>query len=337
MQNGPLVSVIIPYFNASETLRTCLESVYRSTYKNIQLITVDDGSTDDTYRTIADLPCHHIALGRQSGAATARNVGAHAAEGEILFFLDADVLMLEDTIGQVVQTLADDQDLSAVFGEYTIKTYPNNFTTVYKNMIHHYTHQTSSEQAVTFWCGCGAIYTKAFRRVGMFDESYSSASVEDIDLGYRLHQAGYRIRLNKSIRVTHCKKYSALSLIRSDVMNRAIPWTKLMARNNIFRADLNLKWNNIASGLLIGIFILWFAYALFFSHPWEMLYLVAALLAGFGILNFGILFYVARKKGPVFMLGFAGMYIITYLYSILGFGLGLLLYAKDKIQAKERV
>ena len=337
MPDDPLVSVVVPYFNAAATLRQCLDSVYRSEYPNLQVIAVDDGSADGTYAAVADLPCHHVALPRQSGAAVARNVGADAADGEILLFLDADVIVSPDTIRRAVEALAADPDLTAAFGEYTAETVPTNFASVYKNLIHHYTHQTSREDAASFWCGCGAIRARAFRRVGGFDESYAAASVEDIELGYRLHAAGCRIRLDKSIRVTHVKRYTVASLIRSDVRFRAIPWTKLMARRNFFRADLNLKVHNVLSGLALVVFLCWLVGAAPSADPGDAAWIAGVTLALYVALNAGILLFVARRKSPLFLLGFAAMYMVTYLYSVVGFALGLALYVRDRVEGKDRV
>jgi GT2 family glycosyltransferase len=328
--------VVVPYFNAAATLRDALTSILGSDYDRLQVIAVDDGSTDGTYATVADLPCHHVALERQSGAAVARNVGAHAAEGEVLFFLDADVIVRPDTIRRAAQALAE-EELAAVFGEYTAETVPTNFASVYKNLIHHYTHQTSRPDAASFWCGCGAIRTKVFRRVGGFDESYAAASVEDIELGYRLHAAGHRIRLDKAVRVTHLKRYTIVSLVRSDVKYRAIPWTKLMARRNFFRPDLNLRFRNILSAFLLVVFLWWVAWALPGADRRELAWIVGGTLAAYVFLNAGILAFVARRKGPFFLCLFALMYAVTYLYSVVGFALGIALHLRDRFEGKDRV
>jgi hypothetical protein len=84
-----------------------------------------------------------------------------------------------------------------------------------------------------------------FRALRGFDES--KRALEDIEFGYRLHRAGYRIRLVKDLQFTHLKTYTLTSLVRSDVLNRAIPWTQLMLQHRIFRNDLNTKSNHVAS------------------------------------------------------------------------------------------
>ena len=329
-----MVSIIIPYYNAAETLRQAVESVCRTDYPNYEIITVDDGSEDDSFETIADLPCIHVRNTQRSGAAVTRNIGAQACSGSILFFMDADVVMLPDTLRRAVRNFNDDDGLAAVFGEYTLDTVPGNFVSQYKNMVHHYTHQTSDEQAATFWSGCGAIRTDIFHLIGRFNEGYSAASVEDIELGYRLYQNKQRIRLDKSIRVTHAKRYTLWSLIKSDLVYRAIPWTKLMARRGIFRADLNLKPHNIFSGIILAILIPWaiFVSAKYLHELWYLLPAMAFLMLL--LLNIDIFSYVYRFKGLRFLFCFVIMYTVTYIYSLLGFALGLLLYVTDVIRGR---
>ena len=69
--------------------------------------------------------------------------------------------------------------------------------------------QNSNADANTFWAGCGAIRRSVFKDVGGFDEKkYKKPSIEDIDLGYRLSQKGYKIFLDKDIQVKHLKSWN---------------------------------------------------------------------------------------------------------------------------------
>ena len=156
-QQYPLVSIIIPYFNARETIRLTVESLLQSGYPGLEIICVDDRSDDGTQETISDFPVAHVCMVRRSGAAVARNTGASRASGEILFFIDADVAAMPDTIFKMAETFTTDPSVDACFGEYTALPITGNFATTYKNLVHHYTHQSSRPEAHTFWCGCGAI------------------------------------------------------------------------------------------------------------------------------------------------------------------------------------
>ena len=335
-QSTPLVSVIIPYNNATNTIARTLQSIAGSSYTNYEVITVDDRSDDDSSNVVLKYPGTHLSMIRRSGAAMARNEGVKASVGDILFFVDADVTIQESTIKEIVSTFRNNPDISACFGEYTPLPHGDNFPTIFKNLVHHFTHQNSSERAHTFWCGCGAILRDAFLQVSGFDESFLAASVEDIDLGYRLSENGMRILLNKRLRVTHGKQYTFTSLIKSDVFNRAIPWTKLMASKNIFVADLNLKWNNILSALMIFILPpLFFAAGV--SFGWERIWWTPILLVvAYIILNAKIIGFVIKQKGFLFSIAFFLMYSFTYVYSSIGFAMGVAAFIKDKLLGKDK-
>lgn len=330
----PLVSIIVPFHNAADTLFRTLESIYQSTYTRYEIITIDDRSTDSSSDQVAEQPGIHLAMIHRSGAASARNEGVRASSGDILFFVDADVTVLPDTIGEVVATLDNNPDTAACFGEYTPLPFGNNFATVYKNLVHHFTHQTARSNATTFWCGCGAIRREAFEQVGGFDDSFVAASVEDIDLGYRLSAAGMNILLNKRLQVTHGKRYTLTSLIRSDLFHRAIPWTKLMASRNIFTADLNLKWTNIVSGLML-FFVPPLIVACGITFGWQRIWwAVLAVVAVYLSLNAKIFRFVIQQKGLLFFLAFFLMYTVTYIYSCIGFAFGIAGYIKDRLLGK---
>jgi glycosyltransferase involved in cell wall biosynthesis len=88
---SPLVSVIVPCHNAAPFIREAVESVLSQTHQNIQVIVVDDGSTDDSVDRIADLRDRiEVIQQPNSGPAVARNAGLEAAKGEMIAFLDAD-------------------------------------------------------------------------------------------------------------------------------------------------------------------------------------------------------------------------------------------------------
>jgi len=331
----PRITVIVPFYNAATTLAACLESILAGDYPNFEVIAVDDRSDDDG-PAIAQ---HYekvllLQMTRRSGAAAARNLAAAAATGEIFFFADADILTPPNMLTRLAEIFAAEPELDACFGAYTTLPAANNFASVYKNLIHHYTHLTSRKHASTFWCGCGAIRRGAFERANGFNEDYLASSVEDIELGYRLTKLGANIQLRSDLRVTHAKRYTLWSLIRSDVFDRAIPWTRLMAAQNIFRADLNLKMSNIISGVLLALFLPLAVSGLFVLPVEYAWVLVAAVAAGYVALNARIWWFVLRVKGFFFSLLFMAMYVVTYFYSVAGFVLGLAQYVAEKIRKK---
>jgi glycosyltransferase involved in cell wall biosynthesis len=266
---SPVISVIVPVRNSPRELRQCLERLLASNYSDFEVIVVDDGSTDDTAQVPVELGALVLQLGHRRGPAAARNRGAGLARGEYLFFLDADVCVYPETLQEVHNSFAMNPDLDAVFGSYDTRPLGMNVLSEYKNLFHHFVHQHGREEATTFWTGCGAIRRSAFREIGGFSAHYSRPSIEDIELGRRLHAAGRRIMLNKRIQVTHLKYWSLWSIVKTDVLDRGIPWTQLILREGRMPNDLNLKVSQrisvvLAYGLLASFLIgVWYYWRLF--------------------------------------------------------------------------
>src|SRR4029450_365704 len=92
----PLISVIVPAFNAAATIQDSLHSISQQTYRNLEIIVVDDGSTDDTAavarrHSLGDRRFRIVAQ-RNGGVASARNAGLQASRGAFIAFIDADDL-----------------------------------------------------------------------------------------------------------------------------------------------------------------------------------------------------------------------------------------------------
>jgi glycosyltransferase involved in cell wall biosynthesis len=287
----PKVSVIVPVYNGGPNFERCLRSIVNSQYANYECIVVDDGSTDDSSALAARFPVRLIKLSARSGPAYARNRGAEAATGELLFFIDADVCVYPDTIGRMVATFLKHPEVGAVFGSYDDTPAATNFISQYKNLFHHFVHQTSNTLASTFWSGCGAVKAHLFRAVGGFNEQYGRSSIEDIELGYRLRGMDCKILLNKEVQVKHLKRWTLVGLIRSDIFDRGIPWTILMLQDKAMPNDLNLKISQRISVVL--------SYLLILSAGFIVLYFQGLLLAPLILLAFVTLaFYWSHDFSP---------------------------------------
>ena len=211
-------------------------------------------------------------------------------------------------------------EISALFGSYDDQPGSPNFVSQYKNLFHHYIHQTSQEDASTFWSGCGAVKTEVFHKVGGFDENkYSGSCIEDIEMGCGLKRMGYRILLYKDLQVKHLKKYSFFSLLKSDLFDRAIPWTTMMLTNKQFTSDLNLKPKHKFSALTFILVI--FSIFMTVKSIW-FASVIPVLLAIFFIMNYDFYRFFLNKKGRVFTLKVIPLHFLYYLYSTLGFFMG---------------
>ena len=112
----PLVSVIIPTYNQREYLVQAIESVLAQTYESVEVIVVDDGSTDDTAQAVATMG-RAVRYIRQSnrGAAASRNAGIAHATGQYVAFLDHDDLWMPQKLAMQVSLFGEDAKLGLVY------------------------------------------------------------------------------------------------------------------------------------------------------------------------------------------------------------------------------
>jgi glycosyltransferase involved in cell wall biosynthesis len=258
-----------------------------------------------------------LRLARNSGPGAARNAGARAARGDVVLFVDADVVVAPEVIGRVVQAFEADPGLAALFGSYDRHPRAPGLVSQYRNLLHHYTHQVGHPDASTFWGGCGAIRRSVFIGVGGFDaERFPRPSIEDIELGHRLRVAGYRIRLDRSLQGTHLKRWRLLSVIRTDIACRAVPWARLILINRSVPDDLNLKMDQRVSAGLVSLAVLCIVSPL---RP-ELLGIAAVALAAVVIVNRRIFGFLRRERGIAFALACVPLHLLYFLYSGLSFG-----------------
>jgi glycosyltransferase involved in cell wall biosynthesis len=316
----PTVSVIIPVFNGARSLKQCLEAVLASDCPSYECIVVDDGSTDASRELASQFPGRvqvmHLADG-PFGPAYARNRGAAVALGTILFFVDADVALAPGALERVANAFRDQPGLAAVFGSYDARPSDRRVISQYRNLLHHFVHQSGKSDASTFWAGCGAIRHSVFTQMGGFDEQrFSYPSIEDIELGYRLRRFGYRILLDKGLQGTHLKRWSLYSLIHTDVTCRAIPWSRLILETKNIPDDLNLKVGQRVSFILAALACVFVALALARSE-----FLLLSLLAFIGLvlLNRKLYAFFLRQQGIFFAAACLPLHFLYYLYSGLSY------------------
>ena len=120
MNVNPLVSLIIPAYNAEEYIVECLESLFAQSYKNIEIMIIDDGSKDKTAEIIGKYGdrIHYFYHNTSGGPAAPRNVGIAHSQGEYLCFFDSDDIMAPDCISRQVDFLQRHPDVGMVFCNY---------------------------------------------------------------------------------------------------------------------------------------------------------------------------------------------------------------------------
>ena len=284
---------------------------------------MDDGSTDNSAAIASALGIRVVANPRGRGPAASRNVGAEQTTGGVLLFIDADVVVQTSTVRDVLVVLDAEPTLAGVFGSYDDQPHEPNFLSQYKNLLHHFTHQTARASSRSFWGGCGAIRREAFEAVGGFDgQKYQRASIEDIELGLRMARAGLRIRLDARLQVKHLKRWTASSLLKADILHRAYPWSRLIVSNGSLPDDLNLRPASRWSAALVGLVVLASLYLVLgvrrvFGIPAFELVLAVGIIALVQVLCVNREFYgfLLRARGPLFTLRAIPWHLGYYFYS----------------------
>lgn len=296
MAAPPKLTVIVPATNAPPTLDRCLEALRASSRPPDELIVVTEP--------------------HGSGPAAARNAGARQASGEVLVFVDADVVAGADALARVEAAFGADPALTAVFGSYDDSPEAPGAVSGFRNLLHHHVHQSSPGEVPTFWAGLGAIRREAFLAAGGFDQDrYPEPSIEDIELGARIAAAGGRIVLDPAIQGTHLKRWSLASSVRTDFTSRGVPWVELVARTGAPAGILNLGWRHRASA---GLSILGVAAALR-RRPLAAL----AALAGLVALNRELYRLLLARLGPAGAAAGAGLHVVHHLVSAAALAAGI--------------
>jgi glycosyltransferase involved in cell wall biosynthesis len=312
------ISVIIPVHNGGKQFARCLDSLQLCSPSPLEIIVVADGESDGSWRLALAKGHRTVLLERQSGPAAARNTGAKLAKGEILLFLDADVLVKPNLVADIEDFFDRHRSHAALIGSYDAQPLEKNLISQYRNLLHHFIHQNSREEAQTFWGACGAIRKTIFLAIGGFDAKYRTASIEDIEMGYRLVHGGHQIKLAKNIQVTHQKKWKFLNMLETDVFRRAIPWSYLLLKGSHIPNDLNLSLSARLSTVLA--FVLLFSPLLWFFSKTAFFLIMSGASVLFILVNRAFYTFLLEKRGKLFLLKALPLHWLYYIYSGLSYG-----------------
>jgi GT2 family glycosyltransferase len=328
------LAVIVPFHRNLQQLRQCLTalreagSALPSTAELSDLIVAADGAVDDPAEVAAAAGARVVTIAGPRGPAVARTIGAATAAGDLLVFVDTDVVAHTDSLTRLAALFVADPDLGAAFGAYDEAPADPGFFSQCRNLAHSYIHQRGNREAQTFWAGLGAIRANVFAAVGGFDERFTHPSVEDIDLGYRLRMAGFRIVLDPEIRGKHLKRWTLRSSVMSDIWDRGIPWTQLLKRYGTLNNDLNITFAYRACVVLAYLVVM----SLIAS--WWRPVLLGVVPVGLGALWFldrqYYRFFVTRRGLP-FALGWFPFHVLHHLCNGLSFVIGTMLYLGQRL------
>jgi GT2 family glycosyltransferase len=207
------VSVVVLTHNRAEYTRWCLKGLLKTTYRPLEIVFVDNGSTDETVSMLRefsfpsdDVTCTVIKNPDNVGCSTARNQGAEASNGAFIVFMDNDV---------VVRTTRWIEGLIEPFADKTVRASSPKLVFPFPPYLIQFAGAAVSPSGKVQFMGrgepissnehnkrkdlqctisaCVLMHADSFREAGGFDEAFNPVQYEDIDLSYRLRQSGYRI------------------------------------------------------------------------------------------------------------------------------------------------
>ena len=206
------ISVVIPNYNAGSTIGKCLEAVLSSKYSSFEIIVVDDGSSDNSPDIINSFPCRLLRLHEHAGASRARNTGARGSAGEIIFFIDADCIVAEDTLS-LVQEAMSAREAQVIGGSYTPLPYDDNFFSIFQSVFINYSELKRKEPDYIATHSM-AIEKKIFEESGGFPEQFLPI-IEDVEFSHRLRRTGHKLQMAPQILVRHIFNFTLRKSLRN--------------------------------------------------------------------------------------------------------------------------
>ena len=294
------LSVVIPIYatgpEAVQLLRQALARLRASSSAGLEILVVDDASPEsaEVRRAAVETGAQVLRLERRSGPAAARNAGVRATSAEVIAFFDADTTVHTDTVERLERKLREVPKLDAVMGSYDQAPPAPGLVSQFRNLLHSFVHHGASRRAWTFWAGCSAIRREAFLALGGFDERFGRPAIEDVEFGLRLWEAGGEIELDPSIQVTHHKRWTLASMVRTDLFERAIPWAVLFHGRRLPR-DLNFRTADRVGVLLTAALPLLVFWAFARGGIWWLP--PAAAIGAIAALNVALFRFLARAIG----------------------------------------
>jgi O-antigen biosynthesis protein len=244
----PMVSVVICAYNAERTMRQCLESLRRLDYPNLEVIVVDDGSRDSTAEIAADFPEFRLIRQPNKGLSTARNVGLHAALGEIIAYTDSDCVADPHWLTLMVRSMVDG-NLDGCGGPNYAPHEDGWVEGCVAASPGAPCHVLIGDDRAEHLAGCNMICRKAaLIEIGGFDPQFTAAG-DDVDICWRLLDAGYTLGYSPAAFVWHFRRNTLKAYYgqqRGYGKAEALLYFKYPERFNMLG---QIRWNGTIPGL----------------------------------------------------------------------------------------
>ncbi|MGD9781376.1 MAG: glycosyltransferase family 2 protein [Kiritimatiellia bacterium] len=305
-----LVSVVVPVYNGAHCLPRCLDSLQKQTHPRVEILVVDDGSTDGTPELVK-APVRLLSTGGRKGAGAARNLGARAAAGEVLFFTDADVVAPPEWIAKALKA-REENGVPCGGGGYAgpvKEIFIQQFA--HEELLWRRRHHRGYVETLVsnnLWCERGLFLAK-----GGFPEAYRAASSEDMEFSWAMSRE-HRLWWDPDNGVFHDFADTVKGYLRQQI-----------------------RFSKDAVPMLLGNRALVGGRQ---THHGKQLYVEIAF-TGLGILcfplflgvffaNLGFWTEISRKRGPKFAAKAIGMVFLRNFSILWGMGMGFIEFFAQK-------
>jgi len=258
VKNWPSVSIVVPVYNRPLELKRCLEALFKLNYPSdkLEIIVVDDGSSDDTARVATDYPVRLLQNERQLGPAASRNRAIKAARYELIACVDSDCIVDPAWLGELV-LLFDETAIAAVGGatqafepRTLVQEYEDSRSSLYMGPR---PAEVRLQQSLCYLPTCNLVFRRAaFLEIGGFDPTLRFG--EDVDFCWRLLKAGKRLYYQPAARLQHDYRPDWAGFLKTR-LNYASSEAPLVARHADKRRTLYLPLRAVLAwlGLLTAV------------------------------------------------------------------------------------
>ncbi len=304
------ISIVIPAKNCEKTIAETINSISAQTYNPFEVIVVNDGSADKTIDVLRQFERKSIprfkviSLEKSGGASKARNIGAAQAKGQLLAFVDSDIVLFKNALEEGINFKEKNPELGGFFGLFTPQLRFKNLLSQYKHLYLCYLYSKQGDKRSTLDTSLSFIDRKLFSKY-KFNENLKCIS-EDAEIAMRMIKDGYTIKQASNVNMEHIKRYTLKSFIRSEYLRgklfsrlllKAMFKDKKESGVNTFYLKPIYIYLNVAlmPFLLLSLILLGL-----FQHPiffYTVLFVFLILI----LLNFGFWRYLQKRNGTFFV------------------------------------
>jgi GT2 family glycosyltransferase len=323
-----VISIVIPVRNGARALDACLQAACAASRPDHEVVVVDDGSTDESAAIAARHPCRLVRLEGRRGAGAARNAGAAAATGEVLFFTDADCILGPHTLTRAAAALDAAGPRAVVGGTYETRAFDQGFFPAFQAVFVNYHETRRPDDPDYVATHAMAVRTADFAASGGFDEQFLPI-LEDVEFCHRLRRNGFRLRMDPQVLVCHSFGFGLTGSLRN-AARKVRYWARYSLHNRDLFADSGTASRGLkAAGALAGLCWVGIAAAATLRFPALLLPLPLLILAAVAA-NSGLVRAFLAARGVLFATAATGYLVLIYPLAIaFGAAQGLLDLARN--------